>query len=374
MGLSSVELWQRLAASQLASPLLCRTWAADAASALSATEAIDAQRVGQQLVSQGKLTQFQIDTLLSDDPQPLVRNGYRLLEPVAYASYPAPDSRSIWSQWWAVAKTPTAPTLWMRWLTADDLKAPALAQSNPALPRALQQSQLRHERLQLVYPPEMAQGTLQLSVEPVHGKLLSADCDGQPKSPEVVFQMLSEIGSALAPLHAAGLAHGRLTPDRISVASSGGYQLLRDPLCAATMHFAANPKSKSSGVGLLASGLPAGLEPVHFMAPEYLLPAQVATPQSDLYSLGCVAWLMLTGQVPFKAKQAEQVLAAHAEQSLDNSRLPKLPQPLARCLWHCLAKNPAARFASAVSWWKRFKKHSASWHADQVSQLAQPLR
>ncbi len=130
MGLSSVEFWQRIAASQLASPLLCRTWAADAATALSASDALDAKRVGQQLVSQGKLTQFQLDTLLGESKLPLVRNGYRLLEPVDYTLTDATDVRSVWQDWWTVAKTPTAPKLWVRWLQVDEFKQPHLAQSN----------------------------------------------------------------------------------------------------------------------------------------------------------------------------------------------------------------------------------------------------
>ncbi len=345
MGLSSVELWQRIAASQLASPLLCRTWAADAATALSATESMDGQRVGEQLVKQGKLTQFQVDTLLSDNPLPLIRNGYRLLEPVADAPHAAPNVRAVWKDWWAVAKTPTAPTLWMRWIQAEDFKQPALAQCNPALPRALQQSHVRHDCLQTVQPPEMAKGTLQLCVEPLQGRLLSGLCTGQPMPLESVLKLWSDVAAALAPLHAAGLAHGRITPDRICVSEAGQHSVLRDPLCGATMHMGSGKSSPATG--LIAAQLPGQLEAVHFLAPEFLLPAQLATPQSDLYSLGCVVWLLLTGKAPYTARQSELVLAAHAEQPLDPTPVARLPEPLTRCLWHCLAKNPSARFPHA---------------------------
>lgn len=345
MGVSSVELWQRIAASQLASPLLCRTWAADAAAVLSATEAIEGARVGEQLVKQGKLTQFQIESLLGENKLPLIRHGYRILEPVDYAPYPAPHVRSIWHDWWAVAKTPTAPTLWMRWLQVDEFKQPALAQSNPALPRALQQSQVRHERLQTVQPPEMASGTLQLCVEPMQGQLLTGLCNGQALSLDRVVALLTEVADALAPLHAYGLAHGRLTPDRICVNPTGQHQLLRDPLCSATLHMQSGKLPAPSG--LLMAQLPGKLQAAHFMAPEFLLPAQVSTPQSDIYSLGCIAWLMLAGNAPYNAKQPEQVLAAHAEQPLDTAQLGNVPEPIAKCLWHCLAKNPGARFQKA---------------------------
>ncbi len=294
MGLSSVELWQRIAASQLASPLLCRTWAADAATALSASEAIDGQRVGQQLVSQGKLTQFQIDTLLGDNPIPLIRNGYRLLEPVDYAPYPAPTCARYGAsggQW--RKRRPRRPCGCAGFRLTISSYGPQAQQ--PALPRALQQSQVRQELLQTVHPPEMAAGTLQLCVEPVEGKLLSGLCDGQPRPREVVLAMIAQVAAALAPLHAAGLAHGRVTPDRIYVTEAGQYRLLRDPLCGATLHMHSGKLPPPSG--LLAAQLPAKLDAVHFMAPEFLLPAQTATPQSDMYGLGCVAWLMLTGNV-----------------------------------------------------------------------------
>ncbi len=47
---------------------------------LPASEAIDGVKVAQQLVAQGKLTQFQADTLVDGLEQKLVEHGYRLLE------------------------------------------------------------------------------------------------------------------------------------------------------------------------------------------------------------------------------------------------------------------------------------------------------
>ncbi|MGN6135068.1 MAG: serine/threonine protein kinase [Aureliella sp.] len=341
MSPSSVELWQRISASQLASPMQCRAWAAEAAAGLSATEAIDGHRIAQRLVELGRLSQFQADVLLDGSNEPLVKHGWRILEPVNFSRGQPQDVRGAWVDWWAAAKSPTAATAWLRWLGADDLQQVEIRDANPALPLALRHSQVAHEHLQGVAAPEMAGGSLQLCVAPLSGVLLSGLCGGRPVAIDVVLPMLMQIADGLAALHTAGIVHGRVTPDRIVQGEDGQWRLLRDPLCGHTLDISGRP------LGLLGQKLPSGSTAAHFMAPEFLVPAQAATPQSDIYSLGCTVWLMLSGKLPASGKKPEQILAAHAEAALDLRSLRALPDPLVRIVLHCLAKNPAARFADA---------------------------
>ncbi len=121
-------------------------------------------------------------------------------KPVNYTPYPAPDVRSVFSGWWVAAKTPTSAPLWMRWLSVDDLKQPFLAKANPALPRVLQHAQVQHKNLQEVQPPEMANGTLQLTLKPLEGKLLTAWCDGQAKPVDWVLSMMLDVAAGLSAL------------------------------------------------------------------------------------------------------------------------------------------------------------------------------
>ncbi len=353
MSLSSVELWQRITARQLASPMQCRAWAADATAGLSATEALDGERLAAQLVTLGKLTQFQADIIVAGADEPLVRNGWRILEPVNIAPHVAPSARCVWNDWWVATKGPNAPVQWLRWLDVASLKSPAIAACNPALPFALRQSQIRSDGLQGMQPPELADGCLQLCMEPVPGNLLSSMCDGQAKPVEDVTAIIQWVAAALAAMHSAGLAHGRVAPDRIALGNDGTVHLLRDPLCSFTA--ACQPDdARSAPSGLLASRLPTALRMAHFMAPEFLAPAQVATPSSDCYSLGCIAWLLLTGNVPHagtkskgQSPSSEAILAAHADSPLDVRAIEHVPEPIRRCLLHCLAKNPSARFQDA---------------------------
>ncbi len=86
-----------------------------------------------------------------------------------------------------------------------------------------------------------------------------------------------------------------------------------------------------------------------YMAPESFASSQ-SGPRSDVYSLGCVAYCLLSGQAPFSAKTDAGVATLH---------LTRMPPPLAgrckadltpqfeRLVMRCLAKNPDERFANA---------------------------
>lgn len=342
MSLTSGELWQRIAASQLASPEQCRTWAAQASKGLSAAEASDGQRLATQLVAQGKLTRFQAEVLLGGSDQPLAKHDWRLLQPVHFGVKDLYDVRAVWHGWWVATKTTGGPATWLRWLDASDLQQPNIRAAHSSLNLAVRHSQVQHGHLQNVSAPVMLSGTLQLGVGPVSGKLLSARCNDQPLKWDEALAMLVQLSAALAALHTVGLVHGRVTPDRIAAGEDGQWRLLRDPLCASTLDMT------DRALGVLGDKLPPSARLAHFMAPEFLVPGQAATAQTDCYALGCTVWLLLTGRVAYQAKQPEQILAAHAEEPLETKRLSGVPEPLARCILHCLAKNPAARFRDAA--------------------------
>jgi serine/threonine-protein kinase len=71
--------------------------------------------------------------------------------------------------------------------------------------------------------------------------------------------------------------------------------------------------------------------------------------RSDLYSLGAVAYFLLTGQPPFVRKTAVQTLAAHlGEPVIAPDRLrPDLPADVQAAVLRCLEKDPGCRFPDA---------------------------
>ena len=85
---------------------------------------------------------------------------------------------------------------------------------------------------------------------------------------------------------------------------------------------------------------------------EYVSPEQVegkpVSPQTDVYSFGCVLYQCLTGEVPFPRASRIELLWAHLEDDppRPSERTPGLPQRLDAVIARALAKNPQSRYAS----------------------------
>jgi serine/threonine protein kinase len=87
-----------------------------------------------------------------------------------------------------------------------------------------------------------------------------------------------------------------------------------------------------------------------YLSPEQAA-GQVAGPQSDLYSLGCVLFEMLTGTPPFTGESAVGLAyrQVHDDPGVPSARRPGLPPRLDKITAHLLAKDPSARPPGAAA-------------------------
>lgn len=146
-----------------------------------------------------------------------------------------------------------------------------------------------------------------------------------------VLQYMRQIGGALAAIHESGVLHRDLKPANIMFRDDGTLALIDFGLAKQMKLEAA-----MTGAGHIF-GTP------HYMSPEQGH-AEPADQRSDIYSLGCVCWEMLTGVRPFTASSAMGVIYKHA-----HAPRPRLAPPAEAwqpVLDRMLAVAPADRYQS----------------------------
>ena len=153
-----------------------------------------------------------------------------------------------------------------------------------------------------------------------------------------VRRVLVEAAAALAAAHRAGLVHRDIKPDNILLDGDDARVLLTDFGIAKALGVDA-PTLTQTGVVI---GTP------QYMSPEQAS-GEPTDARSDLYSLGVVAYQMLTGQLPFEAGTVAALLMKHlvAEAPSVLRKRPDCPSDLAAAVMRCLAKAPEQRWASA---------------------------
>ncbi|MBL0173231.1 MAG: serine/threonine protein kinase [Gemmatimonadaceae bacterium] len=153
--------------------------------------------------------------------------------------------------------------------------------------------------------------------------------------PADVVRILREVAWALAYAHARGIVHRDVKPENILLERSTGRAIVTD-FGIARADF--NPSLTQDGTVLGT---------VHYMSPEQSS-GDPLDGRSDLYSLGCVGFFALSGQLPFDGQSPQGILVAHATKEPPSLRsvAPQVPTPLAAVIDRCLRKAPVERFAT----------------------------
>jgi eukaryotic-like serine/threonine-protein kinase len=189
------------------------------------------------------------------------------------------------------------------------------------------------------------EGTLYLVMELLEGINLELLVRQQgPQSAARVVHILRQVCESLEEAHAYGLIHRDIKPANIHLGRLG----LRDDfvkvLDFGLVRSIAGPSEESlSGAAGMTPGTPA------YMAPE-MAHDRTVDGRADLYSLGCVAYYLLTGHLVFEGETPLQTILKHLQQPPEPpSRRTDRPIPaeLETLVLACLAKRPDERPSSA---------------------------
>ena len=166
-----------------------------------------------------------------------------------------------------------------------------------------------------------------------------------PLSPGRVVYLLRQICQALCEAHAVGLIHRDISPSNILAARRGGM----DDVAKLLDFGLVQPVAREADRDTIGEGRVVGT-PL-FISPEQARGDRDLDGRSDIYSLGAVAYHLLTGRPPFNKADGIAVLVAHAKEPLIPPSLIRggIPKDLERVVVRCLAKNAIDRFANAAS-------------------------
>ena len=197
---------------------------------------------------------------------------------------------------------------------------------------------LKHDHIVTIYQVGQQHGVPFLAMEYLRGMSLYNWLDrGHKPAVDLVLRLGREIAAGLAAAHQRGLVHRDIKPANIWLeAPSGRVKILDFGLARAEGH----------DVQITNPGTTVG-------SPAYMAPEQArgegGDASSDLFSLGCVLYLLCTRRLPFPGTTVVAVLTSLATDTPPAPRElnPAIPASLDELIMQLLAKRPADRPASA---------------------------
>jgi TolB-like protein/tRNA A-37 threonylcarbamoyl transferase component Bud32 len=200
-------------------------------------------------------------------------------------------------------------------------------------------AQLQHPHILPLFDSGEADGYLYYVMPFVDGESLRQRLkrEGRIPVPEAV-RILREVVDALAHAHHNGIVHRDIKPDNVML--SGRHAVVTDFGVAKAVSAAGTDKLTTVGVAL---GTPT------YMAPEQAMGETNLDQRADIYSVGALAYELLTGSPPFDKATAQALLSAHVLErpTPPAERRAEIGPALSDLVMRCLEKEKAARYQTA---------------------------
>ena len=198
---------------------------------------------------------------------------------------------------------------------------------------------LSHPNIVAVFRADELAGHPFFAMPFIEGENLSEHVSARgPLNAADAVRWLREVAWALAYAHARGVVHRDVKPENIMIERGSGRAIVTD-FGIARVEF---------GPTLAQDGLILGT--ASYMSPEQIN-GEPLDGRSDLYSLGVVGFLLLSGRLPFAGANVSVVLHAHLSRPAPPlaSVAPGVPAPIASVIDRCLAKERDARYPTGES-------------------------
>lgn len=203
-------------------------------------------------------------------------------------------------------------------------------------------AQLQHPHIVPLLSAGETEGLPYYTMPYVRGESLRARLSKGELPLAETIRILREVASALSYAHEAGVVHRDIKPENILI--SGGSAVVTDFGVAKAL----TASSGASGSSLTSLGVALGTPA--YMAPEQATADPNIDNRADIYSLGVVAYEMLSGSTPFPGRSPQATLAAHVTESPEpiTRRRASVSPALSALVMRCLEKHAADRPQTAT--------------------------
>ena len=213
---------------------------------------------------------------------------------------------------------------------------------NPALVKRFQQEaaaakQLRHENIVSVFDAGQADGLLYIALEYIDGTDVAKLLKGRAALPlRRSLEIIKQVARALDHAFKQGIVHRDVKPSNMLIKRNGTVKLTDMGL--------ARSVDETLDSGVTRVGTTVGT--VDYMAPEQARDSKAADIRSDIYSLGCAWYHMLTGSPPFPKGSITNKLYAHISSPRPDPRdvNPDVPEQIVKIVRKMMARDAAKRY------------------------------
>ena len=198
-----------------------------------------------------------------------------------------------------------------------------------------------HAGIVPIYEAGESDGHLYIAMRYVEGTDLSSLLHREgPLAPDRAIDLVRQLADALDAAHARGLVHRDVKPSNALIALEGAAEHVYLADFGLTKHLATT-------TGITASDQLVGT--IDYLAPERIA-GEHADGRADLYSLGCVLFECVTGEVPFLRDSEVAAIYAHLEDEPPHcsERRPGVPRALDAVVERALAKDPERRWQTGA--------------------------
>src|SRR3954454_773369 len=216
----------------------------------------------------------------------------------------------------------------------------SLAKTPAMLQRFLREAEsaeaLEHPNIVAIYDRGVDQGRHYLVLEFVRGGDLHDRVRNEgPLAVDEAVSVIRHVAEGLQYASALGLVHRDIKPANLLLSPEGEVKIIDLGLAL---------KSEDEDERVTRDGTTVGT--VDYMAPEQARDSRATSDRSDIYSLGCTFYYLLTGSPPFAGGDVAEKLRAHATEAPPDVRSirPAVPEALAKLIQKMMAKKPENRF------------------------------